>query len=112
MVLLLGSHRRSEVEILSNILEMCVGGAAKTNIVYKANLNFTRLNRYLNMLLGMGYVSLSVMCGEGNIEMKIVYNTTEQGKGFLAKFTSMQQRLERFGDRNRALVRPLISRSR
>jgi hypothetical protein len=66
----------------------------------------------MNMLLGMGYVSLSVMCGEGNkSEMKIVYNTTEQGKGFLANFVNMQQGLKKFNDKNRVLARPLISRS-
>ena len=113
MVLFLGSYRRSEVEILCDILEICLGGAAKTSIVYKANLNFTRLNRYMNMLLGMGYISLSVACGHGNNDdMRIVYRATEQGKGFLANFQSMQQGLEKLSGRNSALVRPLISRSR
>jgi predicted transcriptional regulator len=111
MVLLLGSHRRSEVEILCDILETCLGGAAKTSVVYRSNLNFTRLNKYMNLLLGMGYVSLSVVCGEGNkSEMKIVYNTTKQGKGFLANFVNMQHGLEKFGNRNRVLAKPLISR--
>jgi predicted transcriptional regulator len=113
MVLLLGSHRRSEVAILCDILETCLGGTSKTSVVYRSNLNFTRLNRYMNMLLGMGYVSLSVVCGEGNkSEMKIVYNTTEQGKGFLANFVNMQQRLEKLADRNRVLAKPLIPRFR
>lgn len=112
MVLLLGSHRRSEVEILCDILEKCLGGAAKTSVVYRSNLNFTRLNNYMNILLGMGYVSLSVACGEGNKnEMKIVYNTTKQGKGFLANFVSMQHGLQKLGDRNRGLAKPLILRS-
>jgi predicted transcriptional regulator len=113
MVLFLGSHRRSEVEILCNILETCLGGAAKTSIVYKANLNFTRLNRYVNMLLGMGYISLSVVCGHGdNGDMRIVYRATEQGRSFLANFQSMQQGLEKLSGRNSALAGPLISRSR
>jgi predicted transcriptional regulator len=109
MVLLLSSHRRSEIAILCDILETCLGGAAKTSVVYRANLNFTRLNKYMNTLLGMGYVSLSVVCGKGNKgEMKIAYNTTEQGKGFLANFVNMQQGLEKFNDRNRVLAKPLI----
>lgn len=112
MVLLLGSHRRSEVEILCDILKTCLGGAAKTSVVYKSNLNFTRLNKYMSTLLGMGYVSLSVVCREGNkSEMKIVYDTTEQGRGFLANFVNMQQGLKKFSDRNRVLAKPLISRS-
>ena len=112
MVLLLGSHRRSEVEILCDILERCLGGTAKTSIVYGANLNFTRLNRYINMLLGMGYVSLSVVCGEGNKgEIKVVYTTTERGKSFLANFVKLLQGMEKLGDRNRVLAKPLIARS-
>jgi hypothetical protein len=66
----------------------------------------------MNMLLGMGYVSLRVACGEGNkAEMKIVYNTTKQGKGFLDNFTSMQHSFEKLTGRNRVLTKPLISRS-
>jgi len=109
MVFMLGSHRRGEIEIICDILRICLGGAAKTSIVYRANLNFTRLNKYLNMLLGMGYISLSVACGEGNKdEMKIVYSTTEQGRAFLANFVNMQQGLERLSDRNKVLAKLLI----
>ena len=109
MVLMLASHRRGEIEIICDILGICLGGTAKTSIVYRANLNFTRLNKYLNVLLGMGYVSLSVACGEGNKdEMKIVYSTTEQGRGFLANFVNMQQGLERLSERNRVLAKLLI----
>lgn len=88
----MGVHRRSEIEIICDILETCLNGAAKTNVVYRANLNFTRINKYVNMLLGLGYISLSVVCGGGKgNEMKIVYSTTEQGKGFLANFVNMQK---------------------
>jgi predicted transcriptional regulator len=109
MVFRLGAHRRSEVEIICDILETCLGGAVKTGVVYRANLNFTRLNKYVNMLLGMGYISLSVVCGEGNgNEMKIVYSTTEQGKCFLANFVNMQK----LSRKNEVLAKPLISRFR
>jgi predicted transcriptional regulator len=112
MVLLLSSHRRSEIEILCDILETCLGGAAKTSVVYRSNLNFTRLDKYMNTLLGMGYISLSIVCMEGRkSEMKIVYNTTQQGKSFLANFVNMRQGLEKLISGNRVLARPLISRS-
>ncbi len=113
MVLLLGFHRRSEVEILCNILEMCLDGSGKTSIVHKANLNFARLDRHVNMLLCMGYISLSVTCGHGkNGDLRIVYRATEQGRSFLANFQSMRQDVEKLNGRNYALARPLISRSR
>jgi predicted transcriptional regulator len=107
MVFRLGAHRRSEVEIICDILETCLDGAVKTSVVYRANLNFTRLNKYMNMLLGLGYISLSVVCGEGNKnDMRIGYCTTEQGKGFLAKFVNMQK----LSHVNEAAAKPLISR--
>jgi hypothetical protein len=66
----------------------------------------------MNTLLGMGYISLSVVCKEGSkSEMKIVYNTTEQGKSFLANFVNMRQGLEKFINGNKVLAKPLISRS-
>jgi DNA-binding PadR family transcriptional regulator len=56
----------------------------------------------------MGYVSLSVVCGEeGGGEMRIVYQTTEQGKSFLSNFVNVQQGLERLSARSRALARTL-----
>lgn len=111
MVLGLGAHRRSELEIICDVLETCLDGAAKTSVVYKANLNFTRLNKYINTLLGMRYISLSVVCGEEDKDdVKIVYATTEQGKRFLANFVNMQRSLEELSQRNRASVKQLISR--
>lgn len=110
MVFRLGAPRRSEVEIICDVLEICLDGATKTGIVYRANLNFTRLDKYLSMLLGMGYISLGVVCGEDNKnEMKIVYVATEPGKRFLANFVNMQQCLERLGNgRSRVPAKPLI----
>lgn len=84
---------------------MCLDGAGKTSVVYRANLNFTRLNKYLSILLGMGYISVSIVCSKGKEnEMKIVYTTTEQGRDFLANFVNMQQ----LNCRNEMAVKPLI----
>ena len=91
MVLTLVAHRRSQVEIICDILETCLDGAAKTSVVYRANLNFTRLSKYVNMLLGMRYISLSVVYGGENVnEMRVVYTTTDQGRDFLANFVKME----------------------
>ena len=110
MVFRLGAHRRSEVKIICDILKICLDGATKTGIVYRANLNFSRLDRYLSMLIGMGYVSLGIVCGEGNKdEMKIVYVATEPGKRFLANFVNMQRCLERLGNcLSKVPAKPLI----
>ena len=53
----MGGRRRGEVEIIRDVLEVCLGGACKTKIVYRANLNFSRLDRYLGLLLGLGFLA-------------------------------------------------------
>lgn len=49
--------RRSRLEVLSSILEICSGeGASKTRIVYQINLNFKNAGAYLKWLTDKGYL--------------------------------------------------------
>jgi predicted transcriptional regulator len=65
------------------ILRVCLDGtASKTKIVYDANLNFTRLKKYLNLLLNMGY-----LIEENNPGKKVVYRTTKAGRLFIGSFS-------------------------
>jgi predicted transcriptional regulator len=69
------------------ILRVCLDGtASKTKIVYDANLNFTRLKKYLNLLLNMGY-----LIEENNPSKKVVYRTTKAGKLFIGSFSWKRQ---------------------
>ena len=43
--------RRDKLEIARNILLICKNGAKKTEIVYKANLNFKNTEGYLKWLI-------------------------------------------------------------
>jgi predicted transcriptional regulator len=88
VVFRLGSRiRRSQVEIMYIILRVCLGGSAcKTKIVYDANLNFTRLKRYLVLLLNMGY-----LVEKNNPSKKVVYQTTKAGRLFIRSFSWMQR---------------------
>jgi len=45
-----GNNRRSSVEICADILMVAKKGAKKSHIVYKANLNFKLVERYLDRL--------------------------------------------------------------
>ena len=49
--------RRSRFEIIGEILSLTTNGAKKTSIVYRANLNFNVVNRYLDLLIQEGLVS-------------------------------------------------------
>lgn len=83
------NHRRREVEIMRDVLEVCLRGASKTKIVYKANLNFTRLNKYLGMLLSLGFVA-----EDDDPAGSVVYKTTEAGVSFLKGCFRMQGRFK------------------
>jgi predicted transcriptional regulator len=56
---------------MRDVLEVCLGGVNKTRIVYGANLNFTRLNRYLRVLLGLG-----LLVKEVRADGSVFYRTT------------------------------------
>jgi len=101
----MGAHRRREIEVIRDILKVCLRGANKTKIVYHANLNFTRLSMYLRMLLSFGFVS-EVDTPSGTI----IYKTTKDGVDFLNRCLKMQSRLGKVPVtvRSRARLEPLI----
>ncbi len=72
--------RRSKFDLVIAILEVVSGGATKTKIVYKANLNFNLATKYLDFLLKKGFVRT-----DGSR-----YEITEEGKTFLKKAKELQ----------------------
>jgi len=72
--------RRSKFDIIIAILDVVSGGATKTKIVYKANLNFNLATKYLDFLLEKGLI---IVDGSS-------YVITEEGKTFLEKAKELQ----------------------
>ena len=70
------SVRRTSYEISSDILRVARGGALKSHLVYKANLNFEVIQRYLGHLIKGGLIENS-----GRI-----FRTTEKGVEFIIRF--------------------------
>lgn len=68
--------RRNNLEIAAEIVSICKDGAKKTWIVYGANLNFRTINRYLDWLLGSGFLQK-----DGGM-----YTTTPEGEDFLDEY--------------------------
>ena len=48
--------KRAKLEIARNMLLICKNGAKKTEIVYKANLNFKNAGVYLKKLIDLGMI--------------------------------------------------------
>ncbi|MBN1324594.1 MAG: winged helix-turn-helix domain-containing protein [Methanotrichaceae archaeon] len=69
--------RRDRMEIASDILDICQGGANKTRIVYQANLNFKTVNAYIDLLTAKGLLVVDLSAPSK------LYRTTEKGSSLL-----------------------------
>jgi len=72
------SRYRNRVEIIADILNVVGDGALKTQIMYKGNLSYKLLTRYLREVIGAGLVCAG--------ERSNIYQLTEKGKMFLRDF--------------------------
>ena len=72
--------RRTKFDIIIAILDVVSGGANKTKIVYKANLNFNLATKYLDFLIERGLVRTD----------SSRYEITDEGKVFLEKAKELQ----------------------
>jgi predicted transcriptional regulator len=75
------SERRSDVKIMVDILNVALKGAKKTEIVYKVNLNFKQVRKYLDFLMKK---ELIAVCDFST--GKDGYKTTEKGKNFAKRY--------------------------
>ncbi|MBA7490194.1 hypothetical protein ES702_00729 [subsurface metagenome] len=74
--------RRERIEIIKEILELCKTPVLKTHIVYKCNLNFKIVKKYLNWCFERGWL----MCEKVN--RNILYTTTIVGSDYLNLLTN------------------------
>ena len=74
-------ERRGRLEIMVDILSTAREGVRKTEMVYRANLNFNRAERYIPFLEERGLMENS----------EAVYKTTEKGKEFLHEYQMIKE---------------------
>lgn len=81
--------RRSKLEILINILESIYRGRNKpTHIMYRANLSWNRMNKYLDFLLRHGLIE---EVEKGDLRE---YQITEKGKKIIWYFSKIKETME------------------
>ncbi len=68
--------RRNNLDICADILQVSQSGARKTQIVYKANLNFLIVKKYLSNLIEKGFMEKN----------DAHYFTTKEGVNFLESY--------------------------
>jgi predicted transcriptional regulator len=69
--------RRSDIEIIAEVLRLAEGGAGQTRIMYGSNLNYGRLRDYLAFLVARGLISVA------RDHQRVQYTTTDKGKRIL-----------------------------
>lgn len=82
------NHRRSNIEIIAEMLKVGENGAGKTKIMYNANLSYTQIQKYLGFLMGQGYIDKMEM---GN--PSVTYQITENGVKLLESINSLMEML-------------------
>jgi predicted transcriptional regulator len=80
-------RKRSDIDIMANILSAAKRGAKKTRIMYKCNLSHSQLQVYLQILLEMGFLSSSPK-KEG--AKQNYFKTTSKGFEFLDAYRTLK----------------------
>ncbi len=50
------NQRRSDIEIIANMLKVGWEGAGKTEIMYSVNMSYSQIQKYLSYLVNKGFV--------------------------------------------------------
>jgi predicted transcriptional regulator len=81
-------NRRSEIEIIGDILKLSNKGAKKTEILYRGNLSYHQLQNYLSFLIRKNILEEKNVNNNRGNPVKI-YQTTSKGKNLLDDIDNM-----------------------
>jgi len=82
-------RRRSNIEIIADMLRVGENGAGKTEIMYSANMSYAQIQKYLAFLLSRGFIT-KVQVGNPCV----TYQVTEKGGELLRNIDSIIEILE------------------
>ena len=80
------NRRRSNIEIMADMLRVGENGAGKTEIMYSANMSYSQIQKYLGFLLSHGFIN---KVDVGN--PVVTYHVTEKGLGLLRNIDSIME---------------------
>jgi predicted transcriptional regulator len=83
------NRRRSNIEIIADMLRVGENGAGKTEIMYSANMSYAQIQKYLGFLLSHGFIN-KVKLGNPSVS----YQVTEKGGELLRNIDGIVEVLE------------------
>ena len=82
------NRRRSDIEIIADMLEIGENGAGKTKIMYNANMSYSQIQKYLGYLMAQGFVD-KMKLGKPSV----TYQVTDSGLKLLELISSIKEML-------------------
>jgi len=82
------SRRRSDIEIIADMLKVGENGAGKTEIMYSANMSYSQIQKYLGFLVGQGFIDKMNI---GN--PCVTYQVTDSGLKLLQTINTLREML-------------------
>lgn len=76
-------NNRGKIQIMADIVDLCKAGIRKTHIMYRGNLSYDQINRYLYELLEKELIIQNIDDGV------LTYRATEKGRSFLQYYNLM-----------------------
>jgi predicted transcriptional regulator len=83
------NKRRSNIEIIADMLRVGENGAGKTEIMYSANMSYAQLQKYLGFMLNHGFIN-KVKVGNPSV----TYKVTDKGGELLKNISYIMEVLE------------------
>jgi predicted transcriptional regulator len=83
------NKRRSNIEIIADMLKVGENGAGKTEIMYSANMSYAQIQKYLGFLLSHGFIN-KVKVGNP----VVTYQVTDKGGELLKNINCIIEILE------------------
>jgi len=82
-------RRRSNIEIIADMLRVGENGAGKTEIMYTANMSYSQIQKYLEYLVNQGFVH------KVDLDNTLVaYRVTDSGLKLLKAIENLMEMLE------------------
>jgi len=82
------NNRRSNIEIIADMLRVGENGAGKTEIMYSVNMSYSQIQQYLGFLMSQGFIN-KVEVGNP----VVTYQVTEIGLKLLKSIDSVMEML-------------------